>query len=222
MIEKYLAPPKNGTLPADNANLDHTWLAYITGLDENIGPSRTDQRTWDVFPDHQPFVELDPDLLISLGSYLDSKGVTLHRWVRVHPRFSLAGVQYSRSSANARECCIFFDPNSALDSDTLIPGLIREIVSVVVCLDKSIPKKYLETFYFIVQRFKPVGHDQLIMSKFPLPRPQLEDFRASLWSQEMLDAVDILPLTGKICQGIYRPWNDTSFVMRGLDKVRIP
>lgn len=218
IIEKYLAPRRNGTLAADVAALDYDWLAYISGHDDTMELSRIDQRICDIAT--EPSTVLDPELLNIMKPYILSPQPSTCRKTRTHPRFNLAGVQYSRSSANHRECCVFYLPRESATEDTaLIPGLIRQIVSVISCPDASTPEKSIETFYFIVQRFKALDAATRASINFPLSRSGLEDFRASLWSQEMVDGVEVLTLTGKICQGIYRPWSHTAFVMRALDKV---
>lgn len=214
IIKKYLTPRRSGTLASDIASFEHTWLSYI--IDEShTEVARADQMVWDFIP--TSCVKLDRDLSTALEAFLGRQLSSSRQQTRIHARFTLAGVQYSRSSANIRESCVFYDPNHNSDSTILIPGLIREIVSVIFTLT---PTKHIETFYFMVQRFQPLHNEQQTTIQFPFLQPNFEDFRASLWSKQMVDVIDVLPLTGKICQGIYRPWDETSFIMRAIDKVR--
>lgn len=114
---------------------------------------------------------------------------------------TVGGLQYANFSATKRNSIVFFLPSP---NAIMVPGVIRQIFSIC-------GKGKMEHHHFAIHRYLPLTVTD--------PFTQFEDFGASIWSKTLSQQVEIIPASRKITHAIQRPWDNSHYILKTLDRV---
>lgn len=153
-------------------------------------------------------VPLEEELFRALSEMSVSFSEELPGWrlcnkVELLPRHTIRGVHFANFNTTARNSLVFFKPTP---DATAIPGVIRQI--------------------FIVDGEEETEHHLLAIHRYlpptvPNPFVYFQDFGAGIWSKQLAENVEIVPVFRRLAHAIQREWDCSHYVMKSLDRVSV-
>jgi hypothetical protein len=125
-----------------------------------------------------------------------------------HNRHRIRGFAYSTALVSKCDSTVFFKD---LRSNTFVPGVIRDILSVQ--WPASQEDEFEEFFFIVIHEFLPSG------SNLVDPFREYPDFGANLWLKELNSRPTVIPEWRPLCHAIFRPWDEGTVIMKPLDRV---
>lgn len=198
IVEACYGGNQRGTLMTDIRTLGHAMLDVTpeTSLDP------VDLKKATALED-----ELYDILQAKQASLLDDvPGWTLSSHAIQHDRYIIRGAQYSTSNTTERNSVVFFD---RLPRGPFVPGIIRRIFTTTGYRN-GIERQFL---FLAIQRYALLdnpGEDPFVA--YP-------DFGANLWSKVLVEGLDVVPASNRICHAIRMEWNTSSYALKPLAMV---
>lgn len=127
-----------------------------------------------------------------------------------HRRHTAGGLEFTTYTESRSLGSVFFTPDG---SETIIPGRIQDIISVQRSEDSGMVR---EDFICVIKRH---CGNSLHVPCIPSMRPVYNDFGAYIWSSDLAERLDIIPMAQMICHSIGRPWSDGMVVLKPLNRV---
>jgi hypothetical protein len=155
---------------------------------------------------------LEDDVYHALASISRELHARITQWctprrVFPHIRHTVRGLKYAIAHASKRDSTIFI---KNLQSNTLVPAVIREIFSVQCPVQQD---QFTEYFFLVVHKFLPLESTLLD------PFRTLPDFGASIWMAELEEQPTVIPDWHPLCHAIFRQWDKDTVVMKPLNRV---